>query len=151
MRGRSGNLIGVWGLLGLLHCGCGGDDGSSSPSGSDTTSMSSNGATVTSSSAGGGPSTMGSTSAGGAPSTSGSTLNTSVTGGAGAWVCLVSDAGCLCSTVPGAPGEPTTCTGNYSCCYGLPGSTCYCVDLPDENCQELLDLGYQPYAACPPE
>lgn len=148
---RGGNLVGVWGLLGVLYCGCGGDETSSSAADSNTTSMSSNGATVTSNSAGGGPSTTGSTSAGGAPSTTASTLNTSVTGGALAWVCLVSDDGCLCSTQPGAPGEQVACSGAYSCCYGLPGSTCYCTDLPDENCQELLDLGYAPYTQCPPE
>ena len=93
---------------------------------------------------------MGSMSAGGA-STTGATLNTSVTGGAGEWACLLSDGACLCSTVPGAPGEPVACSGAYSCCYGLPGSTCYCTDLPEANCQALLDVGYEPYAACPPQ
>lgn len=76
--------------------------------------------------------------------------NTGTTGEAAPWVCLEVSSGCLCSTIPGSEGEAEPCAVAYDCCYGLEGSTCYCLETPEAMCDEIIDVGYQRYDSCPP-
>lgn len=138
-------------LLGALCAGCGGGGGSDDDAGSSPGTPSSTSNTAT----GGSMGTAAATSSGGG--TGSDTVQTaltstaiSTTGAADPWVCLEVSGGCLCSKIPGSEGEIGPCATTYSCCYGLEGSTCYCIEAPAEMCDEIIDVGYERYDSCPP-
>jgi len=141
-------------LLGVLLIGCGGgggaeddDDGSEMGTTSSASNTGTVGATGTAASTSGG----GATSSGSGATAAGSvTTGSSTTGDAAPWVCLEVSSGCLCSTIPGSEGETEPCATAYDCCYGLEGSTCYCLETPEAMCDQIIDVGYQRYDSCPP-
>lgn len=144
-------------MLGLLLAACGddSDDGGGSETATTSSASSSTGASAvttggatTSATSGGSSSTTASAATTSAATTSAAT--TSSTSGSDPWVCLEVSSGCLCSKVPGSEGETGPCAATYDCCYGLEGSTCYCIETPAENCDELIELGYTRYESCPP-
>lgn len=159
--GTGSKYVGSAVYVALLLVACGGDsDDADDGGGSDTgatssTTGSTSGATTsatgdaaTSSSSGGTSTNTNSIST--TTATTAGSATTGTTGGDDPWVCLEVSSGCLCSKVPGSEGETGPCAANYDCCYGLEGSTCYCIETPAENCNELIAVGYTRYESCPP-
>lgn len=138
-------------LLGALLIGCGGasddDDGSEAATPSSASSTATVSTTGTAASTSGGTATS---SSSGTAATTGTGTSTSTTGDAAPWLCLEMSSGCLCSTIPGSEGETEPCAAAYDCCYGLEGSTCYCLETPAAMCDEIIDVGYTRYDSCPP-